>query len=72
MVQPQNISSAVDEFLSLLQLNPYQQFVLEQNDPGTHSYSSCMLSCPVDPLAILSPVVDKVHFQCATVHQSLS
>lgn len=42
MVQPQNISSAVDEFLSLLQLDPHQQFVLEQNDPGTHSYSFCM------------------------------
>lgn len=34
MVQPQNIGSAVEEFLSLLHLNPHQEFVLEQNDPG--------------------------------------
>ena len=34
MVQPQNIGSAVEEFLSLLHLSPYQEFVLEQNDPG--------------------------------------
>lgn len=34
MVQPQNIGSAVEEFLSLLHLDPHQEFVLEQNDPG--------------------------------------
>ena len=34
MVQPQNIGSAVEEFLSLLHLSPHQEFVLEQNDPG--------------------------------------
>ena len=34
MVQPQNVSSAVDDFISLLHLNPDQQFVLEEGDPG--------------------------------------
>lgn len=40
MVQPQNIGSAVEEFLSLLHLDPHQEFVLEQNDPGIPPPSS--------------------------------
>ena len=35
MMKPQNIASAVDEFIELMQLNPDQKFTLEQNDEGT-------------------------------------
>ena len=35
MMKPQNIASAVDEFIDLMQLNPDQKFTLEQNDEGT-------------------------------------
>ena len=35
MMKPQNIASAVDEFIELMKLNPDQKFTLEQNDEGT-------------------------------------
>ena len=35
MVKPQNIASAVDEFIELMKLNAEQKFTLEQNDEGT-------------------------------------
>ena len=53
MVQPQNIGSAVEEFLSLLHLNPHQEFVLEQNDPGI-------------PVVILLPPSHASSFQAST------
>ena len=37
MVQPQNISSAVDEFVDLMNLDPDQRFTLVQNDGGKES-----------------------------------
>ena len=36
MMKPQNIASAVDEFIDLMQLNPDQKFTLEQNDEGNN------------------------------------
>ncbi|CAG5115516.1 unnamed protein product [Candidula unifasciata] len=33
MIQPENMPDSVEEFLSLLGVDPEQQFVLEQNDP---------------------------------------
>jgi hypothetical protein len=33
-MKPQNIASAVNEFIQLMQLNPDQKFTLEQNDEG--------------------------------------
>ena len=45
MMQPENVASSVDEFLSLLNLDPDQQFTLEQNDPGMcsiHSMGVCV------------------------------
>ena len=35
MMKPQNIASAVDEFIELMKLDPEQKFTLEQNDEGT-------------------------------------
>ena len=35
MMKPQNIASAVDEFIELMKLNPDQKFTLEQNDEGS-------------------------------------
>lgn len=37
-VKPQNHKEAVDEFLSVMNLDPSQLFTLEQNDPGTLHY----------------------------------
>ena len=51
MVQPQNLPSAVEEFTSLLGLNPDQCFMLEQNDPDTPLPPSLPISCTVRHLA---------------------
>ena len=51
MVQPQNLPSAVEEFISLLGLDPDQCFTLEQNDPDTPLPSSLHLPCTVRHLA---------------------
>ena len=34
MIQPQNSEDTVDEFLSMLNLDPDRCFTLQQNDPG--------------------------------------
>ena len=43
MIQPSNLPDVIDEFISLLELNADQVFLLEQNDPG--EYSICVLTC---------------------------
>lgn len=45
MLQPQNISSAVTEFMDLMQLDPEQKFTLEQNDAGIYvAYVASLLT----------------------------
>lgn len=43
MVQPDNVASSVEEFLSLFSLDPHQLFLLEENDPGERNHH-CMYS----------------------------
>lgn len=46
MVQPQNLKEHVDEFMSVLGLNPEQMFYLESNDPNVSLPPSSVLPRP--------------------------
>ena len=56
MIQPQNIQSEVDEFLSLLHLKPEQRFLIEQNDKGKTTTAIQILRLhDVCPLQFIPP-----------------
>ena len=38
MIQPQNIETAVEEFISLLKLNPEETINISKNDLGSFSF----------------------------------
>lgn len=38
MIQPQNSEDSVQEFLTLMKLDPQQRFTLQQNDPSNALY----------------------------------
>lgn len=58
MIQPQNSEDSVQEFLTLMKLDPQQRFTLQQNDPSIALFYYCTL-CYIPPF--IKRTMDNCH-----------